>query len=309
MVNNQPQLKCCFRYQIVPSEGVFLLSEKGDSILRGPIYVHLIPFLNGQYTESEIIQNLTGKISAPEIYYGLERLRSKGYVRDICPEIPAEQAAFWDTLDVRPDEAAQRLHDISVSLVTFGQVNVMPLQLMLEKLGINVTDNGDFSVVLTDDYLHKDLDTFNQDALAGNHPWLLAKPIGTTLWIGPIFVPLQTGCWFCLAHRLEGHRKLERYLERKAVISDSFSTPSSSIPSTVQTASGLIATEIAKWLASSEYSPLLGRVLTLDLVSLEKKDHVLVQRPQCPICGDLTALALKQSAPIKLQSQKKILYR
>jgi thiazole/oxazole-forming peptide maturase SagD family component len=69
--------------------------------------------------------------------------------------------------------------------------------------------------VLTDDYLREDLGEINRRALAEGRPWLLVKPVGLELWIGPIFVPGATGCWACLAHRLKGHRKAEAYVQHQ----------------------------------------------------------------------------------------------
>ena len=41
----------------------------------------------------------------------------------------------------------------------------------------------------------------NAERLTARRPWLLVKPLGTTLWIGPVFRPGTTGCWECLAQR------------------------------------------------------------------------------------------------------------
>jgi ribosomal protein S12 methylthiotransferase accessory factor len=62
---------------------------------------------------------------------------------------------------------------------------------------------------LTDDYLQPELSHINKIALQKKQPWLLVKPLGGILWFGSIFTPGETGCWECLAHRLQGNREVE----------------------------------------------------------------------------------------------------
>ncbi|NES79908.1 MULTISPECIES: hypothetical protein [Okeania] len=35
----------------------------------------------------------------------------------------------------------------------------------------------------------------NETAVCAHQPWLLAKPVGGLLWLGPIFEPEDTGYW------------------------------------------------------------------------------------------------------------------
>jgi hypothetical protein len=84
------------------------------------------------------------------------------------------------------------------------------------------------TIVLTDDYLHPDLATLNQQHLHRQQPWLLVKPLGSVLWLGPVFKPGETGCWHCLAQRLEGNREVETSVQRqKQAAAANGSTPSS----------------------------------------------------------------------------------
>jgi ribosomal protein S12 methylthiotransferase accessory factor len=304
MTDRRPQFKRCFRYEIVPSEGVFLLSEQGYFLLSGATYIHLAPYLDGRYTETELVKLLNGQVSAPELFYALERLRRRGYIVDAAPSMPPAQAAFWDMLEVDPTIATRRLQESTVSITSFGRVESAPLQSSLEELGIHVIKNGKRRIVVTDDYLQNGLDAFNQEMLEHNRPWMLVKPVGAEIWIGPVFIPGQTGCWACLAHRLQGHRKVESYLKAKMDTPGPFPTSLSATPSTLQVASGLAATEIAKWIGCDN-TTLTGKIVTLNTLTLEKNEHVLTQRPQCPTCGSPDMFTAAQSAPPKLQSRKK----
>ncbi|MCA1990916.1 MAG: TOMM precursor leader peptide-binding protein, partial [Coleofasciculus sp. S288] len=301
----QPRFKPCFRCEIVPSEGVFLLSEKAHFLLRGEPYIQLAPLLDGHHTVKEIILLLQDRLSPLEVFSLLDELRHQGYVVDANPSLPLEQAAFWSMLDLAPEKVAKRLHDVTISLGSFGKVDTAPFKTLLESLGVRVGDGGDRSIVLTDDYLQEGLDAFNRDANRHNHPWMLVKPVGIEMWVGPIFIPGQTGCWECLRHRLQGHRKVDSYLQRKKTTTKPFPTSVSTLPSTLHIALGMAATETAKWVACETNSHLEGNIVTLNALSLEKHSHVLIRRPQCSCCGNPKQVALRQSAAISLQSQKK----
>ena len=301
----RPQLKPCYRCEVVPSEGVFLLSEQGHFLLRGAAYMQVAPFLNGRHTVEEIIEAVAPSLSAAEVYYALELLRRKGYVVEATALMPTAQAVFWDGLEIDAEVAMQRLDATTVAVAAFGEIDTAPLTDLLALLGVRLGQTGERAVILTDDYLDEGLEAFNREALAQDRPWMLIKPRGRELWIGPVFIPGETGCWACLAHRLRGHRKVQTYLQHKRGTTDPFTAPPAALPSTVHTALGLAATEIARWLADEQQPPLAGRVVTLDALSLEMHHHTLVRRPQCPQCGDPGALSARQTAPLTLQSRLK----
>ena len=303
----RPQFKRFFHWTLFPSEGVLLRSEKGSFLLlRGLVYCLLAPLLDGQRTVDEIVAHLDGKVSAIETQYALELLRRQGYIADSAAAIPHEQAALWDLLNIDPCEAMDCLRKTPVSVMTLGNIPPEPFYALLTALGVPVSDDGACTVVLTDDYLHDGLSAFNTEALARKHSWLLVKPVGTELWIGPLFIAGKTGCWACLAHRLQGARKIDSYLQEKINTTSYFPLSFPALPSTVITGLSLAATETAKWIAQGQHENLEGQVVTLNVLSLDKQTHALVRRPQCPHCGDPNAVTANQSAPIVLQSCKKV---
>ncbi len=302
----RPQLKHCFRYEVIPSRGVILLSERGHFLLPGNVYVWLTPLLNGQHSVDEIFAYFRDQLTAAEVFQALTLLRSQGFLVDATPSMPPEQAAFWEMADGDVEAAVRCLQEITVSVASFGAIDPAPFQSMLASLGIHIGDNGERWVVLTDDYLRPELDVFNQEALTCHRSWMLVKPVGTELWVGPLFLPGETGCWACLAHRLRGARKVENYLQEKTGSAAPHPIPLAVLPSTFHTALSIAATETAKWVVCRRNEGLEGRIVTLDTLSLTKQTHVLVQRPQCPRCGDPQAFAAKQAAPLVLQSRRKV---
>lgn len=217
----------------------------------------------------------------------------------------SEQAAFWHMLDISPSNARERLQAGSVSVTSFGGIDRAPFQAMLESLGVRVDGQGDRWVVLVDDYLQEGLEAFNQKTLSDNRPWMLVKPVGTEIWVGPIFTS-ETGCWECLRHRLQRHRKLEGYLQQKKKTTKPFPKSLAILPSTWQTAIGIAATETAKWIVDETNKCLEGTTVTFNTLTLEKRGHVLVRRPQCPCCGQPGLVSTRQSTPLALRNCKKV---
>ncbi len=102
----RPRFKSCFRCEIIPSEGVLLLSEKQSLIFPNPSFIELAELLDGQHTLQQIIEHLQRKMSSPEVLSLLVQIRD--YVVDAPPPMPLEQAAFWEMLNINPEVACNR---------------------------------------------------------------------------------------------------------------------------------------------------------------------------------------------------------
>ncbi|HEY9597758.1 MAG TPA: TOMM precursor leader peptide-binding protein, partial [Cyanophyceae cyanobacterium] len=305
-MRSKPKFKAHFHVEVAPPKHVFLLSEKGHFTLKGRLYALLVPFLNGHHTVDEMVEQLQGKASATEVNHALTLLEQKGYITEADDILSSEASAFWHLLDTDTTVAVQRSQETQVSVTAFGTVSAEPLISTLESLNIRVSNEGDFGVAVTDDYLQVGLDQFNQNALNSSQPWLLIKPVGAVVWIGPIFQPGKTGCWECLAHRLRINRQLESFLQQHQGISTPFPVSRSALPSTVQTGLNLAATEIIKWITGSQQQQLEGTIISFDLVNLNLQRHSLVRRPQCPCCSDSEYLIEQKPQPLLLTSQKKL---
>ncbi|HBB33913.1 MAG TPA: adenylate cyclase [Cyanobacteria bacterium UBA8803] len=221
-----------------------------------------------------------------------------------CDELPAELATFWEILQVDYQEAMRRLHSTKLSVKSLGALPTQDFISSLESLHIQVVDEGDIEVVLTDDYLQDGLAELNQKALQNQRPWMLVKPVGTTIWIGPIFYPYQTGCWECLAQRLRTNRPVETFIQKQRGSSIPLITSVAALPSTWQTGLKLAATEIAKWIVREGEKTLAGTLITFDTISIKTENHILVRRPQCSCCGHGSNYNSKP-LPLVLESRKK----
>ncbi|MEH2326904.1 MAG: TOMM precursor leader peptide-binding protein [Nostoc sp.] len=289
---SRPKLKAGFEYYNfinTDSENTLLLSERNANFVNGHIYQILMPLLNGKHTVDQIIDLLIqSNVSASEIYYALMLMEQKGYIIDSDESLPSNLSIFCQHLNIDPHTAYQRLQTTKVAIKSFGShLPSDEFRKILESLHIQVSSTaGDIEVVLTDDYLQNGLKSFNEEALKLAKSWMLIKPVGTIVWIGPIFIPGKTGCWQCLAQRLRNNKPVERFIERHQGISTSLTPPLGSLTATSQTALGMAATEIFKWIVQGENKRLEGMLVTHDTISFETQNHVLVKRPQCPSCGD-----------------------
>jgi bacteriocin biosynthesis cyclodehydratase domain-containing protein len=301
----KPVFKPSFHVETVNPEGVFLLSERGYFVLKGVLYCRLAPLLDGRHTVDDIIDQLTGEATPAEVYYALGLLEKKGYLVEAKSAVPPDRAAFWDALGLDARLAERRLQETTVSLAQFGRAPVKPFAFALGALNIRVGEDGAFAAVLTDDYLQDGLAEFNAAALVAGRTWLLVKPLGTVLWIGPVFRPGQSPCWECLAQRLRVNRAVEVYLQQKKSTTTPFPIARAALPATVQTAFDLAATEVAIAIASGKQAAPTGTLTTLDVLTLETQRHTVVRRPQCPCCGEPAYRSDRVPVPVTLQSQKK----
>lgn len=317
----KPAFKSFFQVETIESVGVFLIAESEHHLLTGRTYELLAPLIDGNLPVAEIINKLQGQVSAAEVYYALMMMEKDSYIIETDPQrfgcahrkLPGEIAALADFLKVDRNDAASRLQSTKIAVRTLGPVNPQPLLSRLESLNLQVSAVrlrspqavGDLEVVLTDDYLHEGLAEINQQALQSQRPWMLVKPVGTTLWIGPIFHPEKTGCWECLAQRLRANRPVESFIQRKKGITDYLPTSVSLFPFTSEMGLDLAAQEILKWTIQQQNESLEGTLVTLDTMTLKTQNHTLVKRPQCPVCGEAEYLSNPDPTPIILKSCKK----
>jgi oxazoline/thiazoline synthase len=280
---NRPVFCPHFHVEIVAGEGVFLLSSTRQTLLRGRLYQLVAPWLDGR-TSADVCERLRGKASPAEVYYALTQMERKDYLCEKEETLPADQAALWSCQQIVPAAAARRLAERSIVVRAFG-VEASSFVDLLKLLHVRVADEGAADVVLTDSYLRSDLQTCNAEALRDGKSWLLVKPVGRQVWIGPLFRPGKTGCWECLAQRLQANSPVETYLQRKnghvnTVVHDRACTPA-----TLQVAWGLAANTIASWVVRGELAELDGKVQTLDVPTWQLQTHVLIRLPFCSTCG------------------------
>ncbi len=284
---------------IVRPDQLYLLSEQGAFLLRGRSVACVAELLDGNRKVEEIIAAADG-VSEGQVRYVLAHLESRGYTCDAYPALDEGSAAYWSSLGLAPGEAASRLADLRLSVTSLGSCDGEPLRAALEEMGLALGEGGT-RIVLCDDYLHPDLEEINRGALASAERWMLCRPVGLDLLVGPVFVPGKTGCWRCLQQRLAANRSIEDYLARSN--QQRASSRPATLPSVARLAAGLIATEISRWLVTGR-TGLEGEILSVSTVDWGQRRHQLTRRPQCAACGDPDLL--RQPRPIRLASCSKV---
>jgi ribosomal protein S12 methylthiotransferase accessory factor len=280
---NRPRFRPHFHVEVLPGEGVLLLSDARHSLLRGRLYELVAPWLDGR-TANDVCEQLRGEASPADVYYALTQLERKDYLCEEEPALPAGQAALWSSQQVAPRTAARRLAEHAVGVQAFG-VEEGPFLDLLRSVNVRVAAEGPPEVVLTDSPLRQELQSCNAAALREGRPWLLVKPTGRQVWLGPLFRPGKTGCWECLAQRLRANSPVAAYLQGRNG-HNGVAVPDRTItPATLQVAWGLAANAVASWVVHGGLPELDGKVQTLDLPTWRLQSHTLIRLPFCTACG------------------------
>jgi ribosomal protein S12 methylthiotransferase accessory factor len=301
----RPQFKAHLHVEVVEGEGIFLLSEHKQSLLKGRLYELVVPLIDGHRSVDDIVQRLRDKADPARVLYALARLEQKGCLAECEETLQVGEAALWTIQGIDPQLAVRRLAETRVSVTALGETAPEPLATILRSLHVQVGEGGRRGVVLTDDYLRGGLEAYNQEALRSGTSWLLAKPVGSEIWIGPIFRPGVTACWACLAHRLRANRTVETFVQKRKGLPEPIPVHRAFTPATLQIAWNIAATEIAAWCVRGESPKLEGKILTFDLRSFETRTHTLIRLPQCPVCGRPEQDGDRTGQAVLLQSSKK----
>lgn len=295
------RLRPHLKHQLAPGNGVFLLSEGESWLLRGSVYQDLIPLLNGGGCVNGMAVLLATGHHPADLYAAIDTLRGKGYVEEQTDGLPLNQASFWQAKGGDSALAESRLNENPVSVTALGGINAEPFNTLLGDSGVRVDSEARRWVVLTTDYLHGDLEALAEKAPTTGSQWLLCKPVGTEVWIGPVFGP--NSCWHCMAHRLKGHRKVQTYLSKTTGAAAANAADVPHLAATLHLGYAAAASQAALWIAEPANFEIERSILTLDVRTLRQTRHVVPRRPQCPVCGDASLVANRQRQPVTLASQ------
>jgi len=301
----RPILQPHYHVEHVPSVGIFLLSEVGNHVLRGDLNERVVPLMDGR-DAGQIADALAGQQSLADSYYALDQLERQGHVTEAGAMLPHRQAAFWSAAGVGATPAAERLSQARVAALSLMPEGQASLDQALLRAGLTLDPAAPFQVVLAGDYLDPNLARINAENVHAGRPWLLVRPIGLAIWIGPMVVPGRTACWECLAQRLRNQRDLEGMLARLGRPTP-MPVARGALPGTAEQGLQMAAVQAARWLVGDANPTLENRVVSLDVINLIVHHHCVVRRPQCSVCGDGNLLA-RGVRPVRLVSRPKLTY-
>ncbi|GAC1362041.1 MAG: hypothetical protein NVSMB32_01930 [Actinomycetota bacterium] len=274
----------------VPEKGMVVLSGEGPVVWTGQVFARLASWVDGRRSLTDILSSAPADIGSSQIRDALSGLVQRGHVVDASAE-----AADPPT----PSGA-------SVRIDALPGVDQAPLEDALLALGLRLQDDADLQVVLADDYLRSGLSAYNDSALRTGRPWLLIRPLGPIVWLGPLFNPERGGCWECLAQRLRLNRPLERWSQARRQSPEPLLLGAAPDPAGAGVATSLVALAVDSWVNGRHSLALESQVVTVDTRSLALQRHQLVWRLQCPACGEPAAGPDQIARRVELRPGRKV---
>jgi ribosomal protein S12 methylthiotransferase accessory factor len=270
------------RAEVVPGDAVYVFSEEDTTALRGPHVEALAPLLDGSRDLAALRRDFD---AAPEHAAGL--LTQLAHAGLVGPRTSG--SAYWDVLGLEPAGTPD------VDVLSLGvDADLPPI----------AEGDGSLTVVLVPDYLVDGLSEVDEKLRAAGRPWLLAKPVGAKVSIGPFFTPGSGPCYHCLSHRLWANRAAEAHVRSSLGLPGAVPRPPVVFEPLQAVALNLVALEASKWVAGHRYDG--QRALwTFDSRDLAGRRHAVSARPQCGSCGDPSLVSERAWRPVELSSRPK----
>lgn len=144
--------------------------------------------------------------------------------------------------------------------------------------------------VLSDTMSMNGYDRANEVCIKHGVPWVSARIDRQRAIIGPFVIPNQTACFACFEARSranadhpEDHEALYRHWKELKVRRDIW-------PSLLPFAGivgNFVALDLLRVLAGEHLSAAAGRIINIDLPTMERSVHEVLKLPRCPACSRL----------------------
>lgn len=295
-----PRFKNYLHVYTVSPDLCFFLNKSGYQVLEGRLTYLLAPLINGKNTVSDIADQLKDQITSFDVECGLFLLEDEGYITYAKEILLPRAKVVRGSLDVDPKISA------GVRIVSFGEISTVSFLSMLKKVGIRLTKEADFTIVLVDNYLREELKDFNQKAIHEKRRWMIVKPTGSVFWFGPVFSPPHTACWECLARRLREKLRVESLIQTLNGAKACFDpTSAPNLTSSSHAALKLVATEILRHLVLGNKNRQQLTLQTLDIKEMKLEKHAIVRFDSCVCLARPAKKSKSSSIPIVLRSRNK----
>ncbi len=264
-----------FAVAAIDGEGACLLSEREEIVLEGRIFAAIAGVIDGT-RDADAVVDVVADFPAAEVYHALLELEEGGYV-----VAGAVGEALANDRDTGPFVAQTRA--VSIHATAVGVIPLVRILGELTRRGCGNSSDG-ARVVLTDDYLRCELAHLNQQAVEGGRAWLLVKPVGELVWIGPLLGLANGPCWACLHHRLARHRPLFQFLARRGGPDAPPRLPLRTTAASLHRAVDEVLRWLVSWQESQDPTELAHRLVVIDTTTGKARSHRVTPRPQCPVC-------------------------
>ena len=268
----------------VGEDHVLLLTEtQKNRLLKGRLYARICAALDGVRTAEQVVDALQPEFATEKIYYALMRLEQRGYIAPVASGVAVDEAAFWYATDLDAEEASARLRASTATVLPFGGTDrdARILADALAAAGVSIAAPGlkirptyrhDIAVAVVDDYLNPDLTALHHRMREARQPWTIVRPIGRSIWIGPIFTAESAACFECLTRRLTEN-------------GFAAGMAPAALPATRRFGVRLAATLLSTWIARGSPAAERGQIVTYDCGTLESRRHDVLPHPACDTCA------------------------
>ena len=292
---------------LLADDAVVLASERGVTTLSGGQVERVVPLLDGSRDRAGVLDACP---AAPERTAALlDRLgAARLLVEHRSPDEPDRPGlAYWDAAGLDGLGADRRLCSATVVVHTVGGVSADTVVPALQRAGTTVSvgtgrgtsgavDRVDLAVVLCTDYADPRVGRVAAGLERAGTPWLIARPVGERILVGPFLGTGPGACWTCLATRLRDNRCQD---------AGPGGDPLVALPSVAALAAEVVALEAAKWVAGYRHDAQTG-IWEHDTITMADRLHAVTRRPQCPACGDPSLVRQRALRPVELSSRPKI---
>lgn len=276
------RLRADLTYQLSGDDTVYVLSEGSTAALRGALSRDLVVAAREPVAVDDLVDRLAERHPRDRSEAAIRQLRDAGLLKNATVGAgPADVLAGLDAL-LADDDALARgdRRPFTVPVVATGRTGQGSVERLAEALGsgfaVDGTGPADCVVLLADDYLANEVADAGRALSGAGTPWLIAKPTGLQVLVGPLFGDAAHACFTCLRAAV-GRNRL--------IVADA-GRPAPATPWTRNLGIALLADAVANTLVGArDAARLAGRVTRLDTRSLTVDRHEVVKRPQCPECG------------------------
>ncbi|MDE1460833.1 TOMM precursor leader peptide-binding protein [Spartinivicinus poritis] len=274
---NLYKINTSYLYAKLTSNKLIALSESDSFLLEREIFCDILTeFANVSFNIEEIVSRLSNIHPPALILRAFNKLVSSSLVISLNRE---HNIPIHTDITFLVNHTPTSLKD-KVKLIELEKnCTIHPL---LIQHGFKLSNNTDFSIVVVNDYLDPKLVQINQTQLKNQSPWLLFKPFGNQVRIGPLFVPgNNTLCWQCLAYRLKMHQPFAYLVDNASKVIKRAK------PLATEESLTIAVRQLKKVLAEIDLKDgsHLSSILCLNLVEGKLESHNAYKRPQCPECG------------------------
>lgn len=251
---------------------VLLAAEEEVRLIEDPLIAEIVERLAQTAPLGQIERALNDRYPAARIQAAMQQMWDERLLAPARGREP-HAAAWWDSFGCAPPDG-------QISFEPFCGTGGELIAQALRANGLTLSPSAPFRLVTVDDYLEPELARVNRDS----RPWMLAKPVGHTIWLGPVFIPGEAGCWECLASWLKPQRWPQAAFSGWEGTAYPAQPSAAFLPTTIGLAAGMIATAASAWVARGRYPELERAVLSFDTRTLRQSRSVLRHRPGCAQC-------------------------